>query len=68
MDDTLDAYVVAACMHLINLPELDSDSTRTQEQFETVDNNDRYQFLYNIGKEILDKYIKQTDGIYDLFL
>ena len=64
MDDTLDAYIVAASMHRMQMDELDSHSNRNQPLFSVLDTNTKYQFLRSIAKEILDNYIKVADSKY----
>jgi len=62
MDDCLDAYIVAACMHLMSLKDMDADSNRKQPLFEILPEEEHYKFIYSIAKDILEKYIKINDG------
>lgn len=62
MDDCLDSYIVAACMHLLELSDVDAEPIRKQQLFDILPQEEHYQFISNIAKDILEKYIKITDG------
>jgi len=62
MDDCLDAYLVEACMHLLDLDEIDAEPTRKQPLFDILPDEEQYKFISKIAKDILDKYIKIIDG------
>lgn len=62
MDDCLDSYIVGACMHLLGLPEINAEPLRKQPLFDILPEEERYKFISKIAKDILEKYIKITDG------
>ncbi|XP_033745062.1 uncharacterized protein LOC117330719 [Pecten maximus] len=63
MDDVLDSYIVAACMHLLGQSEMEAEPNRKQPLFAIVDDHTRYKFLYQISKDILYKYIKVENNL-----
>lgn len=63
MDDCLDSYIVGACMHLLKLQDIDADSTRKQPLFDVLPDEEKYNFIYLIARDILEKYIKITDEV-----
>ena len=58
----LDSYIVGACMHLLGLPEINAEPVRKQPLFDILPEEERYKFISKIAKDILEKYIKITDG------
>lgn len=62
MDDCLDAYIVAACMHLLNLNDIGTEAKRKQPLYDISTDEERYRFIYSIAQDILEKYIKISDG------
>lgn len=67
IDDCLDAYIVTACLHLLDLSDIDEISSRKQTLFDILTKEEQYNFISQISKEILEKYIKIPNGTYNLF-
>ena len=63
MDDALDSYIVAACLHLLKIPDLQTESQRKQPVFDVLPDDERYKYIHSIAEEILDKYIMISDGM-----
>ncbi|XP_061185837.1 uncharacterized protein LOC133193939 [Saccostrea echinata] len=55
--DCLDALITGACLHLLEKDNLDSKPNRKQELFEAQSTDDKYKFLRQIAKDILDRYV-----------
>lgn len=62
MDDCLDGYIVAACMHLLNLSDSNGEPRRKQPLFDVLPDEEKYRYISKIAREILEKYIKITEG------
>lgn len=62
LGDCLDAYVAGACLHLLGMENVDSEPSRKQMFFEILSPEEKYGFLHQIAKEILDKYINLDEG------
>lgn len=58
IDDCLDAYIVIACLHLLDLSDIDEISSRKQTLFDILPKEEQYNFISQISKKILEKYIK----------
>lgn len=63
IDDCLDAYIVTACLHLLDLSDIDEISSRKQTLFDILPKEEQYNFILQIFKEILEKYIKIPDDL-----
>lgn len=68
IDDCLDAYIVTACLHLLDLSDIDEISSRKQTLFDILPKEEQYNFISQISKEILEKYIKIPNSTYNLFI
>lgn len=62
MEDCLDSYIVGACMHHLDLPDIDAIPSRYQPLFDILPEEQQLNYIAKIAKDILDKYIKITDG------
>lgn len=60
--DCLDAFTAGACLHLLDMENLDSEPNRKQEIFETQSAEDKIKFIRQIAKDILDRYVNLSDG------
>uniref|UniRef100_A0A8W8NXJ6 C2H2-type domain-containing protein n=1 Tax=Magallana gigas TaxID=29159 RepID=A0A8W8NXJ6_MAGGI len=58
IDDCLDAYIVTACLHLLDLSDIDEISSRKQTLFDILPKEEQNSFISQISKVILEKYIK----------
>lgn len=67
IDDCLDAYIVTACLHLLDLSDIDEISSRKQTLFDILPKEEQNSFISQISKVILEKYIKIPNGTYFLF-
>ncbi|XP_056015210.1 uncharacterized protein LOC125675873 [Ostrea edulis] len=59
--DCLDAFTAGACLHLLDMENLDSEPNRKQEIFETQSAEDNIKFIRQIAKDILDRYVNLSD-------
>lgn len=64
MEDCLDSYIVGVCMHLLDLPDIDAILVPSTYQplFNILPEEQQLNYIAKIAKDILDKYIKITDG------
>lgn len=62
MEDCLDSYIVGACMHLLDLPDIEAIPSSYQPLFDILPEEQQLNYIAKIAKDILDKYIKITDG------
>lgn len=62
MEDALDAYLVGACQHLLQIEDLESESNRKQPLFDILPSEQKYEFIYAVAKDILDRYVMIADG------
>lgn len=67
IDDSFDAYIVTACLHLLDLSDVDEISSRKQTLFDILPKEEQYNFISQISKEIFEKYIKIPNGTYIVF-
>jgi predicted nucleotidyltransferase len=61
VEDSLDSYIVGACMHLLNISDIDDELARKQPLFEILSKEDHHRYIYSLVKEILEKYINITE-------
>lgn len=62
MEDCLDSYIVGACMHLLDLPDIDAIPSIYQPLFDILPEEQQLNYIAKFAKDILDIYIKITDG------
>lgn len=58
----MDAYIVTACLHLLDLSDIDEIPHRKQALFDLLPKEEQFDFISQISKEILEKYIKVPNG------
>ena len=51
---SLDCYIVGACMHLLNISDIDDEPARKQPLFEILSKEDHHRYIYSLAKEILE--------------
>ena len=54
VEDSLDSYIVGACMHLLNISDIDDELARKQPLFEILSKEDHHRYIYSLAKEITD--------------
>lgn len=60
--DCLDGFVTGACLHLLEMDDLDAPPSRKQELFDILPPEEKCNFIKQIAKDILDKYINLNLG------
>jgi hypothetical protein len=63
IDDCLDAFIVGACMHHLEMESIESEPQCRQDLFEAISSADKMQFLEHIASEIQKKYINLENGM-----
>lgn len=60
--DCLDGFVTGACLHLLEMDDLDAPPSRKQELFDILPPEEKCKLIKQIAKDILDKYINLNLG------
>lgn len=62
MEDCLYSYIVGACMHLLDLPDIDAIPSIYQPLFDILPEEQQLNYIAKFAKDMLHIYMKITDG------
>ena len=63
ISDCLDAFIIGACLHLLELEDLQSMPRRKQVLFDILPGDQKYSYINEIASDILKKYVNLGNGI-----